>query len=131
MLLVLKNKIMELGEILFGKYCYQEYIGSVIITFIGYAIWFLINYLMSKKPSKWDWQIFHADKNVQYLILLFIASWVFLRFNADALAGIKKATGSQLGFIEDFWFWFLLGGMSFRIIIHRLHKLYKKHILKQ
>jgi len=117
---------MEFIKIIFGEYSFQAYAASIFISLMGYMIWFLVNYLKSDKPSKWSWDVWNADKNFFYILLLIICSWVLLRWQEDALVGINKVSGDNLAFIKDGWFWFLIGGALFRIAVHYLHKFYKK-----
>jgi hypothetical protein len=115
----------ELVEILLGTETLIAYLATQILGLIGFVAMSIVNYISRDDPTtKWNFKYWWRD-NWPLLALLIIVMYIGLRWQADIVHGINNST-NELSFIKDKWFWFIIGGFSFRVIIHQINKYVKK-----
>jgi len=116
----------ELLQILLGNDSGISYIAAEILGLIGFIAMAIINYIYRELPElpfsfqKW------VNENWAMTLLLFIGMYIGLRWQSDIVAGVNSNITYDFSFIKDKWFWFVLGGFCFRVIIHQANKLVRK-----
>jgi len=117
----------ELLTILLGSESSQAYMAAQILGLIGFTAMSIINYYYrDDKTIPWSFGKW-VRENWPLVVLLVISMYIGLRWQADIVEGINSHT-NELSFIKDKWFWFVVGGFLFRMVIHQANKLVKKII---
>lgn len=115
----------ELLTILLGSESSQAYAAAQILGLIGFTAMSIINYYY-RDDTTIPWSFGKWTKeNWPLVVLLIISMYIGLRWQADIVDGINAHT-NELSFIKDKWFWFVVGGFLFRMVIHQANKYVKK-----
>lgn len=120
----------ELLQILLGNESGISYIAAQILGMIGFIAMAIVNYrYRDDLSSTWSFKFWWND-NWSLVLLMIIGMYIGLRWQADIVDGINSHSTYDLSFIKDKWFWFVIGGFLFRIVVHHANSLYKKLTVK-
>ena len=116
----------ELIEILLGNESAISYLAAQILGMIGFIAMAIVNYrYRDDLTTTWSFKFWWSD-NWSLLLLMVIGMYIGLRWQADIIDGINTHSKYDLTFIKDKWFWFIVVGFAFRVIVHQANSLYKK-----
>jgi hypothetical protein len=115
----------ELITILLGSDSIYSYIAAQILGMVGFIAMSIINYYYrDDKLTPWSFGKW-VNENWPLVVLLVITMYIGLRWQATIVDGINQHT-KDFSFIKDKWFWFIVGGFLFRMIIHQANKYVRK-----